>query len=175
MAVQVSTWPGLGVGTGSGLIQFSQVFFSSLKGPSMTLLMSDRLKTHTADNSSRSLRKRKSMVNIMTQCDKYWREIGNKSYYRVLNRLHSRNTPALHPCLFLGLPLGSEQSIEVCGAGVAWHVLCGENISQDVIALTTGFVLTHQLGLEKGGPTALQSLHPSHIRLNRQGEKDKPD
>lgn len=44
-----STCPGRGVG--SWLIQFSQVFFSSLKGPSMTLLMSDRLKTHTADVS----------------------------------------------------------------------------------------------------------------------------
>lgn len=46
-----STCPGRGVGTGSWLIQFSQFFFSSLKGPSMTLLMSDRLKTHTADIS----------------------------------------------------------------------------------------------------------------------------
>lgn len=147
----------------------------------MTLLMSDRLKTHTADNSSRSLRKRKSMVNIKPQCYEYWKEKGEKNHiieFRIDFRwsgLRSRNTPALHPHLFLGLPLGSEQSIEVCATGVAWRVLCGENISQDVIALTTGFVLTHQLGLEKGGPTALQSLHPSHIRLNRQGEKDEPD
>ena len=50
-----STCPGRGLGTGSGLIQFSQVFFSSLKGPSITLLMSERLKTHTAASSSRSL------------------------------------------------------------------------------------------------------------------------
>lgn len=66
----------------------------------------------------------------------------------------------------LGLPLGGEQSVEVCAAGVARYVLCGENVRQDVVALTTGLVLAHQLGLQKGGPTALQSLHPSHIGLN---------
>lgn len=65
-----------------------------------------------------------------------------------------------------GVPLGGEQSVEVCAAGVAWYVLCGENIRQDVVALAAGLVLAHQLGLEKGGPTALQSLHPSHIGLS---------
>lgn len=78
--------------------------------------------------------------------------------------------------MFLLLPLGGEQSVEVCAAGVAWRVLHGENISQDVVALTAGLVLTHQLGLEEGGPTPLQRLHPSHVRLNRWGgEKDEPD
>lgn len=70
VVAQFGTWPGLGVGTGSGLIQFSQVFFSSLKGPSITLLMSERLKTHTADSSSRSLRKRRRVVHVKPQpCD----------------------------------------------------------------------------------------------------------
>lgn len=77
-----------------------------------------------------------------------------------------------HPCLCLSLPLGGEKSVEVCAAGVPWCVLRGENICQDVVALTAGFVLTHQLSLEEGGPTSLQSLHPSHIRLNRQEETD---
>lgn len=79
------------------------------------------------------------------------------------------------PCLFLSLPLGGEESIEVCAAGVALRVLHGEDVSQDVVALTAGFVLTHQLGLEEGGPTSLQSLHPSHVRLSRQSEKDEPN
>lgn len=60
----------------------------------------------------------------------------------------------------------------MCAAGVAWCVLRGEDIGQDVVALTAGFVLTHQLGLEEGGPAPLQSLHPSHVRLDGQGEKD---
>lgn len=72
----------------------------------------------------------------------------------------------------LNLPLGGEQSVEVCAAGVSWCVLHGENISEDVITLTAGFVLTHQLGLKEGGPSFLQSLHPSNIRLNRREEKD---
>lgn len=33
------------------------------------------------------------------------------------------------PWLLFGLPLGGEQSIEVCAAGVAWNMLHGENIS----------------------------------------------
>lgn len=74
-----------------------------------------------------------------------------------------------HPCLLLGLPLGGEQPIEVSAAGVAWRVLQGENIGQDVVALTARLVLTHQLGLEEGGPTSLQSLHPSHVRLKKEG------
>ena len=68
-------------------------------------------------------------------------------------------------CLFLILPLGGEESVEVRAAGVAWCVLRGEHIGQDVVALIAGFVLTHQLGLKEGGPPSLQSLHPSHIRL----------
>jgi len=71
---------------------------------------------------------------------------------------------------FLCLPLGGEQSVEVCAAGVAWSVLLGENICQDVIALTTRFVFTDELGLEKSGPSSLQSLHPPNIRLKIQRE-----
>lgn len=68
---------------------------------------------------------------------------------------------------FHSLPLGGEQSVEECAAWIAWRLLC-ENICEDVVALTTGFVLTHQLGLEEGRPTPLQSLHPSHVRLRGQ-------
>lgn len=67
--------------------------------------------------------------------------------------------------MFLSSPLGGEEAVEVCAAGVSWYVLHGENVSQNVVALTAGFVLAHQLGFEKGGPTPLQSLHPSYIRL----------
>lgn len=70
VVVQFSTWPGLGEGTGSGLIQFSQFFFSSLKGPSNTLLMSARLKTHTADKSSLSLSRKRKVIIIITGCEK---------------------------------------------------------------------------------------------------------
>lgn len=62
----------------------------------------------------------------------------------------------------------------MCAAGVALCVLHGENISQDVVALTAGFVLTYQLGLEEGSPPSLQSLHPPNIRLNQHEDKDKP-
>ncbi len=55
LSVQLNTCPGRGVGMGSGLIQFSQVFFSSLKGPFITLVISSRLYTHTADSSPLSL------------------------------------------------------------------------------------------------------------------------
>ncbi|TNN58866.1 hypothetical protein EYF80_030876 [Liparis tanakae] len=67
-----------------------------------------------------------------------------------------------------GLPLGGEEPVEVCAAGIAGRVLRGEDIGEDVVALAARFVLTHQLGLEEGGPTALQSLHPPHVRLDRQ-------
>lgn len=55
LSVQLNTCPGRGVGMDSGLIQFSQVFFSSLKGPFITLVISSRLYTHTADSSPLSL------------------------------------------------------------------------------------------------------------------------
>lgn len=55
LSVQLNTCPGRGVGMGSGFIQFSQVFFSSLKGPFITLVISSRLYTHTADSSPLSL------------------------------------------------------------------------------------------------------------------------
>lgn len=138
-----STWPGLGMGTGSGLIQFSLFFFNSLKGPFSTLLMSDRLKTHTADNSSLSLKKQRTLQEALTVKKQ-------KSFFVVL-----------------GSPLEGEKSIKVRAARVAWRVLRGEHICQHVVALAAGFVLTHQLRLEKCGPAPLQRLHPPHVRLNR--------
>ena len=166
---QVGTWPGLGVGTGSGLIQFSQVFFSSLKGPSITLLMSERLKTHTADNSSRSLRKKKRLTFSHNRATFERKE----SYQEIVVSKDSFGKHKVMMALvFCRVPLRGEQSVEVRAAGVARCVLRGEDIGQDVVALTAGFVLTHQLGLEEGGPTPLQSLHPSHIRLDGQGERD---
>lgn len=60
----------------------------------------------------------------------------------------------------------------MCSAGVALRVLHGEDISHDVVALTAGFVLTHQLGLEESGPPSLQGLHSPDIRLNGQEQKD---
>lgn len=62
-------------------------------------------------------------------------------------------------------PLGGEEPVEVRAAGVSWAVLSGEDVFQDVVALTAGFVLAHQLRFEERGPTPLQGLHPSHVRL----------
>lgn len=67
--------------------------------------------------------------------------------------------------LLTGLPLGGEESIEVCALRVSRCVLRGEDISQNIVALAAGFVLAHQLGLEESGPTLLQSLHPSNVGL----------
>lgn len=66
-----------------------------------------------------------------------------------------------------GLPLGGEESIEVCALGVFRCVLRGKDISQNVVALAAGFVLAHQLGLEESGPSLLQSLHPSNVGLQQ--------
>lgn len=95
-------------------------------------------------------------------------------YIITFGKNHNVAYVCTSPQLFFSLPLGGKESIEVCAAGVALCVLHGENISQDVVALTAGFVLTHQLGFEEGSPPPLQSLHPSNIRLNGQEENDKP-
>jgi len=81
--------------------------------------------------------------------------------------------PLSHACLFLRLPLGGEEPVEVGAAGIAGRVLRGEDIGEDVVALAARFVLTHQLGLEEGGPTSLKSLHPSHVRLDGQARQVK--
>lgn len=53
-----------------------------------------------------------------------------KLHFQCYNILYSQGSAlASCPWLLFGLPLGGEQSIEVCAAGVAWNMLHGENIS----------------------------------------------
>lgn len=53
------------------------------------------------------------------------------------------------------LPLRGEDTIEVCAAGVSWRVLFGKDISQNVKALATPSILTHQLSLKECCPASL--------------------
>lgn len=162
--VQLYTCPGRGVGMGSGLIQFSQLFFSSLKGPFITLVISSRLYTHTADSSSLSLHNRTHTRSI----DKWKAKKGNGS--EEMRSAQKYRSEAKQ----MKVPLWGEYAIEVCAAGVSRLVLYSKHISQNIKALSTCSIFTHQLSLQKRRPPPLQSLHTTYIRLeNRARDQNK--
>lgn len=144
--VQLYTCPGRGVGMGSGLIQFSQLFFISLKGPSITLVISSRLYIHTADSSSLSLhiKYQHNRTHTTTKINREMKWKANKRNEMIKKRWGQLRKSEVKP---IKVPLWGEYAIEMCAAGVSRLVLYSEHISQNVKSLSTCSIFTHQLGL----------------------------